>query len=144
MSRSPTELTRHITPTGNGHQYTSMVGSISRSLNRQEASSATAFTLQTLDLHLVTAVAVFLVHTEHDAWHVVPTDNRRENHMGSIVAGKSSLAHTTAVVSVLNGVLLLSFWSMVPGISGLSSIEGHSIRCIVTSQSISAHATARK
>ena len=61
--------------------------------------------LGTHDLHLVTAVAVFLVHTEHDAWHVVPSDNRRENHMGSIVAGKSSLAHTASVVSVLSGVL---------------------------------------
>ena len=61
--------------------------------------------IATLDLYLVTAVAVFLVHKEHDAWHVVHTDNRRENHVGSIVAGKTSLAHTAAVVSVLNGVL---------------------------------------
>ena len=60
--------------------------------------------LATLDLHFVTAVAVFLVHTEHGAWHVVPTDNRRENHARS-VAGKSSRTHTAAVVSVLNGVL---------------------------------------
>ena len=48
--------------------------------------------LGTLDLHLVTAVAVFLVNTEHDAWHVVPTDNRKENHAGRIVAGILSLA----------------------------------------------------
>ena len=38
--------------------------------------------LGTLDLHLVTAVAVFLVHTERDAWHVVPTDNRRRKSRG--------------------------------------------------------------
>ena len=43
-----------------------------------ETSKALKASLQlgTLDLHLVTSVAVFVVNTEHDAWHVVPTGNR--------------------------------------------------------------------
>ena len=49
-------------------------------------------------------------------WHLVP-DNRRGNHEVSIVAGKSSVTHAAAVVCVLNGI--------VPGNSGLSSIERH-------------------
>ena len=35
--------------------------------------------LGTLDLRLVTVITVFL---DHGAWHVVPTDNRREHHVG--------------------------------------------------------------
>ena len=166
-----------------------MMGSISRSLNRQEAFVDDRCHIATLDLHLVTAAAVCLVHTEDDAWHVVPTDSRRENHVGSIVAGKSSIGtcRCHAVLQCLGSCgarppvpcrrthssqrpqrlpnhflnsgmsmssssinfrrllcassrTLLSFWSMVLGISGIAvNRRTHGARCIVTSKSIFAH-----
>ena len=39
--------------------------------------------LATLALYLVTAVAVFLVHADHDAWHFGLVDNRRDHHAKS-------------------------------------------------------------
>ena len=37
-------------------------------------------------LHLVTGVAVFLVHADHDAWHFGLVDNRMDHRARSVIA----------------------------------------------------------
>ena len=135
-SRSSTELTRHITPTQNGHPRSIFVDDgidLEIVLHRH---------LTALALHLVTAVAVFLVNADHDAWHVVPTDNRRKiTRRASSLANPAlhiPLSSSACSIGYLNvkklGLLcassrtLLSFWSMVPDILGLSTIEGYTAR----------------
>ena len=55
--------------------------------------------LTALALHLVTAVAVFLVNADHDVRRIVPADSRREHCTKSIIADAFGLAHATAVVN---------------------------------------------
>ena len=51
-----------------------------------------------LALHLVTIIAVLLVHTDHHAWHLGSADNRRELRARSFVTSKTICAHAAAVV----------------------------------------------
>ena len=51
-----------------------------------------------LALHLVTIIAVLLVHTDHHAWHLGPADNRREHSARCIITSKTICAHASAVV----------------------------------------------
>ena len=115
-----------------------------------------------------------LVHTDHDAWHIVPTDNRREIKRRTSSLEKK-LAHTTSVVSVLNSVLqrhescghyhpcwrtCLTRVHTAPGaLSACTTVflvhgdwhfgivvnrKSHSIKCIVANKSIFVHVAARK
>ena len=116
-----------------------------------------------IDLELVgepraVVVASVRLHAKHDARHVVPTDNRREHSVNSILARKSSLAHAAAVVTVLNGILEDAALALrlVPDITVLlvhtdhdawhlgpaDNRREHSARCIITSKTICAHASA--
>ena len=51
-----------------------------------------------LALHVVTNIAVLLVHTDHDTWHLGPANNRREYSARSIITSKTICAHAAAVV----------------------------------------------
>merc|ERR1719265_294331 len=51
-----------------------------------------------LALCLVANIAVFLVHSNHDAWHLGTAYDRREHGTRRIVSCETSLAHTTAIV----------------------------------------------
>lgn len=53
----------------------------------------------TLGLGLVTDVGVLLVHADHDTLMSGATDNRGENSTGSIITGKTGLAHTGTVIN---------------------------------------------
>ena len=51
-----------------------------------------------LALRLVPDVAVFLVHSDHDSWHLWPADNGGEDCLGCIVTSETCLAHAAAIV----------------------------------------------
>ena len=51
-----------------------------------------------LTLRLVPDITVLLVHTDHDAWHLGPVDNRRELRARSFVTSKTICAHAAAVI----------------------------------------------
>merc|ERR1719374_475337 len=59
-----------------------------------------------LALSLVTDITVLLVHTDHDAWHLGPADNRREHSARCIVTSETGLTHATAVVDDERGHFL--------------------------------------
>ena len=58
------------------------------------------FNVQTPRLYFDSSLTYLslLVHTDHDAWHLGPADNRREHSARCIVTSKISLAHATDVV----------------------------------------------
>ena len=51
-----------------------------------------------LTLRLVPDITVLLVHTDHDAWHLGPADNRREHSARCIITSKTICAHAAAVI----------------------------------------------
>merc|ERR1719329_2065408 len=52
----------------------------------------------TLGLGLITHVAVLLVHTNHDSWHLWAANNGREHCPRRIVTSETGFAHTASVV----------------------------------------------
>merc|ERR1719198_2927558 len=52
-----------------------------------------------LALRLVTNIAIFLVHSDHDAWHLRAAHDGREDSARRVVSCKTCLAHTTAIVN---------------------------------------------
>ena len=50
-----------------------------------------------LALRLVPDITLLLVHTDHDAWHLGPADNRREHSARCIITSKTICAHASAV-----------------------------------------------
>mmetsp|Transcript_36969 Transcript_36969/g.86650 ORF Transcript_36969/g.86650 Transcript_36969/m.86650 type:complete len:383 (-) Transcript_36969:71-1219(-) len=60
-----------------------------------------------LALRLITHVAVLLVHANHDARHLRPADDGRENSTRGIISRKACLAHAGTVVHHQCGNLLL-------------------------------------
>ena len=72
---------------------------------------------------------------------LVPFQTVRLGFPRSLEENSSGRAHTDGCFATQSR-LLLSLWSMLPGIWGLSSIEkDHSGRCILTSKTSVAHAT---
>jgi len=57
----------------------------------------------TLALGLVSDVAVFLTHTNHDTLMPGASDDAGEDGAGRIISGKSGLAHTGAIVNDQSG-----------------------------------------
>ena len=56
----------------------------------------------TLALRLVTDITILLVHTDNDAWHLGPADNRTEYSARCIVTSETSLA-SSAMFAGMNG-----------------------------------------
>ena len=62
-----------------------------------------------LGLSLIADVRVFLSHSNHDALMPGATDDRREHSSGSVVSGKSSLAHSGSIVNNKGGDFVFHF-----------------------------------
>jgi hypothetical protein len=61
-----------------------------------------------LGLSLITYIAVFLTHTDHDTLMSWATDDGWENSTGSVIPGESGLAHTGSIVYNQSGNIVVT------------------------------------
>jgi hypothetical protein len=61
-----------------------------------------------LGLSFITNIGILLTHTDHDTLVAGSSDNGGEDGSGSVITGKSSLAHAGAIVNNQSGNLVVT------------------------------------